>query len=106
RAKDDTPNLRRAILQREVQMSRVPDTAVRELALDPDLEERLFEEIANANGQFGDGKNASGLDGGGWRRGGLGSRFGLLLGLLVQREIEQIGHRRDPRAPAVRRRSG
>ena len=36
------------VLQREVQVAGVPDPAVRELALDPDLEERGLEQVADA----------------------------------------------------------
>ena len=43
-----------AILQREVEVAGVPEAAVRELALDPDLEELGFEQIADADGQLGD----------------------------------------------------
>ena len=39
RAENDAADLRRAVLQREIQMPGVPDAAVRELALDPDFEQ-------------------------------------------------------------------
>src|SRR5205085_262089 len=90
RAEDHAADLRRAVLQREIEMSRVPDAAVRELALDPDFEELVFEKVANTNGQFGDAQDPSGLDGGAWRNRGLVGRFGLLLGLLLKRTIEQV----------------
>ena len=54
-SENDRPDLRGAVLQREIQMSRVPHAAVRELAFDPDLEELGFEQIAHANRQLGDG---------------------------------------------------
>jgi len=44
-------------------MARVPDLATRELALDPDLEERLLEDVADADGQLGDGENSPGAGG-------------------------------------------
>ena len=44
-------------------MPGVPDLAVRQLALDPDLEELLFEQIAHANGQLGDGEDMTGTRG-------------------------------------------
>ena len=47
------------VLQREVEMAGVPDAAVRELALDPHFEELGFEQIADANGELGDGEDAA-----------------------------------------------
>src|SRR5262249_22040664 len=55
---DDAADLRRAVLQREIEMSGVPDPAVRQLAFDPDFEEFLFEEIADADRQLGDREHA------------------------------------------------
>src|SRR4029077_17817230 len=57
RPEHEPAQLRRRVLQWEVQMAGVPDVAVRQLALDPDLEELFFEEIAHANGQLGDGED-------------------------------------------------
>jgi hypothetical protein len=37
----------------------VPDFHAAQLALDPDLEETLFEKIADADGQFSDGEDAA-----------------------------------------------
>ena len=56
---DDAAHLRAGVLQREVEMAGVPDAAVRELALDPDFEELGFEQIADANGELGDGEDTA-----------------------------------------------
>src|SRR5262249_46335664 len=47
-SEDHRLDLRGAVLEREIQMAGVPDSAVRQLAFDPDLEEFLFEEVADA----------------------------------------------------------
>jgi len=44
-------------------MTGVPEPAVGQLALDPDLEELGFEQIADANRQFRDAENAAHRDG-------------------------------------------
>ena len=59
---DHTANLRRRILQREIQMPGVPEPAVGELALDPHLEELRFEQIANAHGELRDRQDAASGD--------------------------------------------
>src|SRR6266508_4298430 len=56
----EAAQLRGGVLQREVQVSGVPEPAVRELAFHPDLEEIALEEIANANRELSDGQNPTG----------------------------------------------
>src|SRR2546425_533394 len=55
-------NLRRRILQREIQMPGVPEPAVGELALDPHLEELRFEQIANTHGELRDRQDTASGD--------------------------------------------
>ncbi len=59
-SENDRANLRGAVLEREIQVSRVPHAAVRQLALDPDLEELGFEQIAHSNRELGDGVDTAG----------------------------------------------
>ena len=47
-------NLRAAILEREIQVARVPETAVRQFALDPHVRESLLELHADSSRQLGD----------------------------------------------------
>src|SRR5262249_17507663 len=54
RAKHQRAQLARRVFQREIQVSGVPDLAVRQLAFDPDLEEPFLEQVAHANRQLGD----------------------------------------------------
>ncbi len=58
RAEHEPAHLRRGVLQREVQMAGVPDLAVRQLAFDPDLEEFLFETIADLDREIGHADDA------------------------------------------------
>src|SRR6186713_2553478 len=81
-------------------MPGVPEPAVRELALNPDLEELALQQIADANRDFGDGVDASSIRG---RRGGgllerrghpiglCGDYFGWRSALLVRRPDLQVG---------------
>src|SRR5262249_45596679 len=95
RSKNDRSNLRRAVLEREIQMSGIPDAAVRQFTLDPDLEELLLEQIADPDRQLGDGEDAPRrralhvTSAGRWP--GLDRLLGLLV--LFKRKIEQVGHR-------------
>jgi hypothetical protein len=52
RSEDDTSDLCRSILQREVQMARVPDAAVGQLALHPHFEQFRLEQIADADSEL------------------------------------------------------
>ena len=93
RPKDDAANLRRRVLQREVQMTGVPQAAVRQLPFDPDLEELAFEQIADADRELGDREHAA-------RRHRCRRPFRFRLRLLVfKRQIEQIRHRSGSRNP-------
>src|SRR5262249_23115811 len=112
-SKDHGSYLRRAVLQREVEVPGVPDAAVRELAFDPDLRELLLEQVPDLNRELGDREDAT--RGQRWRVGDRPPAIGRWLSadgrlfrllLFFKRKIEQVGHRPDPRAPAVRRRSG
>jgi hypothetical protein len=78
RPEHEPAQLRRGVFEREVQMPGVPDLAVRQLALDPDLDEPLFEQIAHADGQLGDGEDVTRNRGWGLGAGRL-RRWRLLL---------------------------
>ena len=60
RAEDYGAHLSGGILQREVHLAGVPDVAIGELALDPDFDEFGLEQIADANGELGDGEDTAG----------------------------------------------
>src|SRR5262245_30241878 len=83
RSKDDRSNLRRAVFEREVQMSGIPDAAVREFTLDPDFEELLLEQIADPDRQLRDRENAPCRRTLEVTRAGGGRSLDRLLGLLV-----------------------
>src|SRR5262249_6030550 len=73
RAKHHCLDLRSAVLQREVQMARVPDLHVGQLAFDPDVDERFFEQLPDVRVELADAQHAPhrfrGRWGGrGWRR--------------------------------------
>ena len=57
---NDGAHLGGGVLQREIEMAGIPDAAVGQLALDPHLDEFGFEQIADANGELGDGEDAPG----------------------------------------------
>ena len=75
-------------------MSGVPEADAGELALDPDFEESLFEDVADANGQLGDGEDAPGRQGpfDSLGSGGASSLAGRLF--VFKRKIEQVAHLR------------
>src|SRR5439155_18816804 len=100
RPKDDATNLRRRILQREVEMPGVPDPAVRELAFDPDFEELSFQKVPHAHRQLGDAQDPASGDGRFWYVGRvpwtrqtrrvLRTRPTVLV--FFKRESEEIAH--------------
>src|SRR5215467_8528207 len=83
----EAANLCGGVLQREEQMTGVPDLAVRQLALDPDFEEFGFEVITDLDGEFGDAQHTPLSNG--WRR-----RFRVRL-VLFEWQIKEIRHWRD-----------
>ena len=54
RAEHHDLDLRVAVLQREIEVSGVPQPAVRNLPLDPHVAERRFQRAANRRCEFGD----------------------------------------------------
>ena len=59
RAEHHRFDLRAGVLQREVDVSGLGDEAVRDLTLDPDLEESLLERLANPLGELRDGEDTT-----------------------------------------------
>ena len=61
RAEHHALDLRVGVLEREVHVPGVPHAAIRQLAFDPDFEEALLEQRADAAGQLRDGQDAARL---------------------------------------------
>src|SRR3989442_7628788 len=59
RAEHESTQLRGFVFARAVQMSRVTDAAVGELALDPDLEQLRLDEIADLDGELRDAQDTA-----------------------------------------------
>ena len=59
RLEHDRFDLRAGIFQREVQMAGVPEPAVGNFCLDPDLGVRIFQNVADVRGEVADGEDRS-----------------------------------------------
>jgi hypothetical protein len=98
RAEHHAFDLRVGILEREVHVPGVPHPAVRELALDPHLEELLLEQRADPAGQLRDSEDPPDGrfdQGSGIRDSGLGGiLFRVRLVGLLKGQIEQAAHAR------------
>ena len=82
RAEHEAAELRCRVLEREVQVPRIPDAAVGQLAFDPHFEESLFERIPQGDRELGDGQHSP-LN---------GPRLGRRYGLVFEGQVEKARH--------------